>query len=330
METQLRPLTLGELLDRTAELYRTHFVLFAGIAAVYAAIVLAEGLLNIGLRAGLSASGAHLNWVAQFSAGVGILLMLVVSNVAGAANNRAVAWVHLGEPASIAEAYRSIWNRTGRYLWLGTLKALMAWLPLIAVYGGLLGALLYFQGKGVLPRPGQQPAPLPLGDPSTLLFVLVLMVFGVLFFPALIYGTWMSIRYALAVPASVVENLTARAAIRRSIELSKGARGGIFVLWLLVLVIDLGVGALTQSFFVVFSFRHHMEIPLWMQIAQQAISFFTTTFVAPILATGATLFYFDQRVRKEGYDIEWMMQAAGMAHSAPEVSAAPRQPGELE
>jgi hypothetical protein len=30
-------------------------------------------------------------------------------------------------------------------------------------------------------------------------------------------------------------------------------------------------------------------------------------------ATGLTLFYYDQRVRKEGYDIEWMMEAAGMA-----------------
>ena len=30
---------------------------------------------------------------------------------------------------------------------------------------------------------------------------------------------------------------------------------------------------------------------------------------------GFTLFYYDQRVRKEGYDIERMMQAAGMSQS---------------
>ncbi len=35
MESNLRPLTLGEILDRTAQLYRTHFWLFAGISAVY-------------------------------------------------------------------------------------------------------------------------------------------------------------------------------------------------------------------------------------------------------------------------------------------------------
>ncbi len=36
MESNLRPLTLGEILDRTAQLYRTNFLLFAGIASVYA------------------------------------------------------------------------------------------------------------------------------------------------------------------------------------------------------------------------------------------------------------------------------------------------------
>jgi hypothetical protein len=42
------------------------------------------------------------------------------------------------------------------------------------------------------------------------------------------------------------------------------------------------------------------------------VGFFTNTFIGPIYATGLTLFYYDQRVRKEGYDIEWMMQAAGL------------------
>jgi len=37
MESNLRPLTLGEILDRTIQLYRTNFLIFAGIYAVYAA-----------------------------------------------------------------------------------------------------------------------------------------------------------------------------------------------------------------------------------------------------------------------------------------------------
>jgi hypothetical protein len=45
------------------------------------------------------------------------------------------------------------------------------------------------------------------------------------------------------------------------------------------------------------------------------------------LSNAATPFYYDQRMRKEGFDIEWMMQSAGMTEAnAPAVageSAAP-------
>ena len=47
MNTQLRPMTLGEILDRTAELYRTHFLLFAGISSIFAVVMLAVQLLYL-------------------------------------------------------------------------------------------------------------------------------------------------------------------------------------------------------------------------------------------------------------------------------------------
>ncbi len=51
----------------------------------------------------------------------------------------------------------------------------------------------------------------------------------------------------------------------------------------------------------------------WPLLAIQQISvFLISTFIGPIYSTGLTLFYYDQRIRKEGYDIERMMQAAGL------------------
>ena len=44
METTLRPLTLGEILDRTAQLYRANFLVFAGIFSIYAGVALVLGL----------------------------------------------------------------------------------------------------------------------------------------------------------------------------------------------------------------------------------------------------------------------------------------------
>jgi len=37
----------------------------------------------------------------------------------------------------------------------------------------------------------------------------------------------------------------------------------------------------------------------------------------PVSWIALVLFYYDQRIRKEGFDIEWMMQQAGMTQPAP-------------
>ena len=76
---------------------------------------------------------------------------------------------------------------------------------------------------------------------SSVLFVFLLI-------GAVVYGIIMGLRYSLAVPACAVENLTARAAIRRSIQLTKGSRGRIFMLALLALIVQIG------------SHRHHPGI----------------------------------------------------------------------
>ncbi len=316
MEINLRPLTLGEILDKTAQLYRTNFVLFAGIAAPYAAVALAIGLvsallLNLYQSANQSPSAT---WQVQVYSSVSLILMMLVSNVSAAANNRAVAWVHLGEPATIGASYRGILPQSWRYLGLGALKLLIAWSPIILMYFAFQASYVYFQLKGVLPQPGEVPRGTP--NPQALMFVAVSAGFFLLAWPLLIYAGFMALRYALALPASVVENLKPRAALKRSIALTKGARGRILALWVLVIVIEFIVSATTQAFFVAYTIRHHYHVPIGLRIAQQVVAFFTNTFVGPILAIGTTLFYYDQRVRKEGFDIEWMMAAAGLGDSA--------------
>jgi hypothetical protein len=319
METTLRPLTLGELLDRTAQLYRTNFLLFAGIAAAYAAVALIINLVSVLVLETYKTSrfATALSWQMQLLSWSSLIVMMIVSNVAGAANNRAVAWVHLGEPATIRAAYRSILPDLWRYLGLGTLKLLVAWSPVMVMYGVFQASFIHFVNKGVLPRPGEVPPPTATPNPESLIFGLITIGFGIVIWPVLIYAVFMALRYALALPASVVENLKLRAAIRRGISLSKGSRGRIFVLWMLVLVLETMALVLTQTFFVVYSLRHHYQLPVGLRIAQQIVAFITNSFVGPILAIGTTLFYYDQRVRKEGYDIEWMMAAAGLASAPP-------------
>jgi uncharacterized membrane protein len=201
-----------------------------------------------------------------------------------------------------------------------TITYFMAWFPCVLVYGAYAAMIFtYVRPKGML---GSHPAPavdqqaILIFGAATIAFVFLLVGFG-------IYGIIMTLRYALAVPACAVENLKARAAIRRSIQLSQGARGRIFLLGLLALVIQLGLTAVTQGFFFVLGVQHKGVLPIWMSVLQQVLAFLTNTFVGPIYATGFTLFYYDQRVRKEGFDIEHMMQAAGMMELPPAVESGP-------
>lgn len=315
MEMNLRPLTLGEILDRTAQLYRGNFLLFAGISSVYAGVLLVMSLLQIGLQEALRA--AHLAgrflWLMWTLSGVSMLLAFIFAGAAVAANNRAVGWVHLGEAATIRGAYSSILPRMGRYLWLMTIAAVMVWLPIMLLYVAYFGTIFMFaRAKGQV---GLVVAP---QDSHSMMILLVAsIVFALLMIPALAYTIAMGLRYSLAVPACVVENLKAREAIRRSIQLSKGSRGRIFLLGLLALAVQMGLILVSQLFFIISGYRHHGALSAEMRALQQVVAFFTNSFVGPIYATGLTLFYYDQRVRKEGYDIEWMMRSAGMTTTAP-------------
>jgi hypothetical protein len=321
MENNLRPMTLGEILDRTAQLYRTNFLLFAGIFSVYAGVLLVLGLLQIGLGALLQAQhmAGALVWMTLITTGVNLLAMFLLLGAATAAISRAVAWVHLGEPATIRGAYGSILPRLGRYLWLMTITAFRVWTPLVLLYAGFIGILIFYGFKNAGTHAGAAAQPNAAANPPAMVIVgLVSIVFFLLLIPVGVYTILMSLRYSLAIPASVVENMKARTAIRRSIELAKGSWGRIFLLALLVGVIKLGLVGITQVFVFVAAFKHPGQ-PLGPGISalSQIIGFFTNSFLGPIWAAGITLFYYDQRVRKEGYDIEWMMQAAGLTAPAP-------------
>ena len=324
METNLRPLTLGEILDRTAQLYRSHFWLFAGIAAVYSGAILLMGLLQIGAQEVLRME--HLERYLILLGAIGVLVQLFVSFLVGgiavAANNRAVGWVHLGEPATIRGAYASILPRTGRFIWLMTIIYFVLWTPLGLAYIGYIATIYFWirPARSALKNlanstatAADQQAVLLMGL-ATFLFVLVCIL-------ALAYAIVMGLRYSLAIAACVVENLKARQAIRRSVASAKAREAG-FLPCAAGHRDPTGLVLITQLFFIVMSIKQHGQLAAGARVLQQFVAFVTNTFIGPMYATGLTLFYYDQRVRKEGYDIEWMMQTAGLTPPIPEPAAA--------
>ena len=326
MSTQLRPMTLGEILDRTAELYRNHFLLFAGTSAIFAGAMLLMQMLHVGVLAliGYPHVPPHLEWAYAVALVAQSLAVVLVAGLSIAAFNHVVAWVYLGKTASVRSAIHSVFLRPGRYLWVMVVTAFRAWAPLAVLYVAFFAILFTVLPSGFLFNP-QVAQHAPPQDPNSLIVAgMATLILAPLMIAASVYGVLMSLRYSLAMPACVVEGLPARQAIKRSIELSKGSRGRVFVLGLLVTAIQMLLGLLLGFPTIVFAVRHLGEqLPLGWLAVQQIVDFFTATFIGPIYSAGLTLFYYDQRIRREGFDIEWMMQAAGMTPQTE--TAAPKQ-----
>jgi hypothetical protein len=125
-------------------------------------------------------------------------------------------------------------------------------------------------------------------------------------------GIILALMWALTIPVAVLEDKGLRDSVSRSAELTKGSRGRIFVIGVLFLILIYTIFVLWEMpIFIligVFTRGHNpAEFPVWSQIAFPIGSFLTQCLVSPLLTIALSLVYYDQRVRKEGFDIELMM-----------------------
>jgi hypothetical protein len=114
-------------------------------------------------------------------------------------------------------------------------------------------------------------------------------------------------RLTVAVPALIVESLGPIEAIRRSWRLVEGYWWRTFglqvVLNLLAMVVSAGPAALIVA---LMAFAAPRDFVLQQAIAG-VVTVFVTLIYIPIQLVAVTLYYFDLRVRKEGYDLEAAM-----------------------
>lgn len=258
MTTSLRPMSLGELLDRSFFLYRKNFALFVGIIALPHLVLLAFQLIGVAVRSGTTAfSATILVWSLA-----SIVIYLGAVAASQGATVVAVSRVHLGNNTSISESFAGI---KGRILYLA----------LIMIGVGI--------GVGIG-------------------FVL-LIVPGIIF----------ALMWSLTIPVAVLEDKGLRDATSRSAELTKGSRGRIFMIYFLFLVLMYIVYILWEIpiFAALGIFAHGQRpmtaLPVWTQIAFPVGTFLTECLVGPLLTIALSLVYYDQRVRKEAFDLQLMM-----------------------
>lgn len=305
------PMTISQILDRTFRLVRSHFKLFIGIGAVPAVV---SFVLMAVIEAAFMfpvfrhfpkppdpESLAHL-----FNPAIFVPLFLIYTVISLcvfalylAAATRAATQADLGISISMSEAWREAFNRAGRYIWLLVLLYAITFLPAFVIELATFGA-------GAL---------LTLGNTNQNVLVFVLIMLGMLlFFGAFVFGILMALRLSLAFPACVVEGLTATVALKHSNLLTRGAKGRIFVV---LLVLYLACYVFTMALFVVLGALGSIfallgmafSIPLASPLGYAAIGFVglcaLTGFMLYIalswaaLTTALAVIYHDQRLRHD-------------------------------
>jgi len=275
MPTVLRPMSLGEILDQTFRLYRSHFVLFVGIAALPQLVILAFQTVVATLQTTgvLNTGGTKTIVVSVLGAIVALALYLAATTASMAATVVAVSNLHLDKPITIAEAYGRIRH------------------SVLRLAGVIIGMTL-----GVM---------------------LGLVIF-------IIPGIILALKWALAIPVAVVEDAGLSVATSRSSDLTKGSKGRIFAVWFVVLALiwvvtilfGIPVGVIVAT-----SARKGGQVPFWLEGVNSSLGFVVNSLCGPLLTIAISLIYFDERVRKEAFDLQVLMGSVGTTEAAASAQA---------
>jgi hypothetical protein len=215
--------------------------------------------------------------------------------IAQAATVFAVSAVHLGRQTSVSESYSRVRGRYGRVL-----NVVLS--IIIRAFGGMI--LLMIAAAMTIPVLAKV---VPKGSPAGAIMSGLVMVVAMI--TAVVIALYYFLRYAVAVPACVLEDIKARAALKRSVRLTAGDRGRIFVIYFLVGVLNY-VLMMVLVFPAVFAGAALVgDQSVIVQIVNVLASFFAGALTGPIATIAMSLVYYDERVRKEAFDLQLMMTA---------------------
>lgn len=274
----LRPLSLGEVLDRTFSLYRRHFLLFLGITAIPQLLILALNLTQtLLMKMPASPANPPVEQLQSAASGglmafgiVGVIVGLVIYFVA-------YLFAQGGTVFAVSELY------LGRTTTIGASLGRMR---------GQLGSLL-----GVIMLNG-------LATMGAALFLII-------------PGIYVACRLITCVPAALLEDLGPRSSLERSFRLTQGFAGRAFIIFLLYFIL-LYAAILLFMFPFLFAAGLAVKDPgimrFWLSLSQVGNSL-AAVLVGPFLTIATAVYYYDLRVRKEAFDLQLMMNPGGAVSS---------------
>jgi hypothetical protein len=317
MDETFHPSTLSEILDRTAQLYRSRFFVFLGIAFIPTAALLVP---VVAVFLFFAWTRTHPSDVAAGVVGVlgtialglvAVPIFVGVSALASAAMSHAASRAILGQATTIRDAYKAVWPRGWRYIGIYLIEILAVW---AAPFSAWFALVLFSAALTVLARSAG------IGEGGFFAFIGFLIVIGLV-----AYGVWMSLSLSLAFPACVIEQSGVSAAIKRSFSLAKGTKRRILLLYLLGMALSTILSiAVVVPLIVVLSLLPGVNSPEHSEAVGTAAVFIlygarfaVQALTRPVYGIALMLFYYDQRIRLEAFDIEWMMLKAGLTVPSP-------------
>lgn len=305
---KLRAMGFGELLDAVFSLYRAHFRLFLGIASGYF-IVMLIGVSIFFFDDALGRGGKIIIWVPVIITIFGISVLIVSALIF------AVAGVYLGKPIRV----RTVLGQAVRQFWRCFVGSLI-----LGLVGGLLLVSLLIICV-LLVRVFLAPLAKDSVWVTAIGFSYLLTAACI---TALFVGYW-----CFYILTTYMETTSGWNGLKRCGGLIKGTRWRIIGIVIAIFLIAFVIGVIlraTFAFLLTFTgldgIGNFLENVEWMVLWELPttrtglhlsdalmclINLGIDTFTMPIWVIGCTLLYFDQRIRKEGFDIEVMATRQG-------------------
>ena len=293
----LRPLGVGDIVDRTIGLYRSSPGLFLVLAALpYIVLAIVSLVLNLAFvrttpfttlptnifdpsdpTSFTSFTPSQLSGLATFGVVIGVVSLLVLS-VQAAAIVDAMSKRYLGQPATLGGSLRAGLRASVRLI-VASVVAVVAFIVLVS-----LGVLAVVGVSAVLR------SPIPA-------FIGVLGLFVLIFY---LVASWMPL------PAVVtLEGTGPIAGLRRAWRLAGGARWRILGLLTLMTILQGILGILFAFVFLGTVVTEGATRTVLQEVANLAVN----ALWAPIQWGVFTLLYYDLRVRKEAFDLQLAAEA---------------------
>ena len=279
---RLRPLGIADILDETVELYKSNFVLLAGIVGViYIPYTAVSGLIR-GPQLAAGAIGSIVDGLAA----------VVISSIVTGALTFAISERYLDRPASVAGSYRRMLKASVFLPLLGAM--ILKDVIIFAPFGGIVVVSTALAAAAAIHAHALSP-------------VVALLVVGASMLIGLVWAAYFGVRFALVEPTVILEQAGVGRALSRSWSLIGGSVGkGFWLLLVVVLVTSAVVFAFTGPTTVVMMMRTmaRQEVSRSLLAIHTILTALVQMLVASWTSIAVILLYYDMRIRKEGFDLD--------------------------